>query len=256
MNRLSHVLFWLLIFILLTVIFGNLYGNYIEAFYFVSMLLPVVLGTSYFFSEYLVPHFLFKKKTFKFILYSIYMLVISLYLEMIVITLSFIFVADYNLNKQVPVSTNVMVMALTLYCIVFLYSFILLARRSFMHQNKIQVMVEEQNKQNEDFLLVRADRKMNKILRDDIEYLESLGDYVRIKTSSSEPILTKEKISKLSASLPNSFVRIHRSYIVNMNKIDAFNREQVKINTVSLPIGRTFKKTAMEMLNHIDDRSA
>lgn len=249
MKKFNHIVFWVLIFILLTFIFGSLYGNFREAFYFVAMLLPVVVGTSYFFSYHLVPRFLLTKKTFRFILYSVYMLVISLYLEMIVITLSFIYIADFQYEKLLPLAINVPVLAITLYCIVFLYSFMLLVKRAMMHQKKIQVMKEEQEKQKEDYLLVRADRKINKILREDIEYLESLGDYVKINTSTSAPILTKEKISKLSASLPDTFLRIHRSYIVNVHKIDAYTKEQVQINSVQLPISRTYKKNVWNALS-------
>lgn len=249
MRRFNHIVFWVFIFVLLTLVFGSLYDNFIEAFYFVAMLLPVIVGTSYFFSYHLVPRFLLQKKIFKFILYSLYMLIISLYLEMVVITLSFIFIADYQSSKQIPIAVNVIVLAISLYCVVFLYSFILLIRYSLMHQKKIQIMTEEQEKQKEDFLLVRADRKINKIHRDDIIYLESLGDYVRINTSSSAPIMTKEKISKLSAGLPESFLRIHRSYVVNVRKIDAYTREQVQINSTSLPISRTYRKNVMESLS-------
>lgn len=249
LKRLNHIIFWVLIFILLTFIFGSLYGNFREAFYFVAMLLPVVVGTSYCFSYHLVPRFLLTKKTFKFILYSVYMLVISLYLEMVVITLSFIYIAQYEYGKLLPLAINVTVLTVTLYCIVFLYSFILMLRRSLTHQNKLHLMEEEQEKQKEDYLLVRADRKINKILREDIEYLESLGDYVKINTSTAAPILTKEKISKLSDSLPDTFLRIHRSYIVNVHKVDAYTKEQVQINAVQLPISRTYKKNVWKALN-------
>lgn len=248
LGKLNHIVFWVLIFILLTIIFGSIYGNFSEAFYFVSMLLPVVVATSYFFSYYLLPRYLLSKKTFKFILYSVYMLVISLYLEMIVITLSFIYLADYQYEKLLPLGINVPVLTITLYCIVFLYSCMLLIQRSMLHQRKIQAMELAQEKQKEDYLFVRADRKINKILRADIEYLESLGDYVKINTSTSAPILTKEKISTLSASLPDTFLRIHRSYVVNVHKIESYTKEQVQIKTVQLPISRTYKKNVWQVL--------
>jgi DNA-binding LytR/AlgR family response regulator len=249
MKLLHHVSFWTAILFVLTLVFGSRGGNYIESFYFVSMLLPVVVGTAYFFNYYLAPRFLFQKKIFLFVVYSFYMLIVSLYLEMIIITIAFIFLANYQYRNMNPATTNVFVLAVTLYCIVFLYGFILLARRSFVNQRVIQAFEAEKAKQQDDFLLVRVERKTVKILREDIVYLESIGDYVKITTSAADrPLVTKEKISKLHQTLPASFLRIHRSYIVNSAKVLSYNAEQLQIKNVHLPISRTYKKTVLQAL--------
>jgi DNA-binding LytR/AlgR family response regulator len=95
---------------------------------------------------------------------------------------------------------------------------------------------------------VRIDRQTVKILRDDIEYLESIGDYVKITTHAARPLVTKEKISKLNEKLLASFLRIHRSYIVNSHKILSYNTEQLRVKDVYLPISRTYKKSVLEAL--------
>jgi len=249
MKVLAHTLFWLLIVALLTLMFGNSYSNYVESFFFVSMFIPVIAGTTYFFNGYLVPRYLFEKKTAKFILYSCYLLVISLYLEMVVVMTALILLAHYRYNNMVPLATDIPVLAVVLYCVVFLYAFILLARQVIANQQKIRGFQMEKEKQQNTFLLVRAQRKINRILQDDIDYLESLGDYVKIYTSSSSPITTKEKISKLESVLPDSFLRIHRSYIVNSNKVFAYNKEQIQVKEASLPISRTYKKSVIDTLS-------
>lgn len=252
MKLFGQVLFWLLVILLLTLLFGSSDSNYTESFYFVAMLLPVIVGTSYFFNDYLVPRYLFKRRLFKFILYALYMLIISAWLEILVIMLAFVMLANYQYKNMNPVSTNVFVLAVTLYCIVLLYGFILLVLRSFRHQKRMQKLEEEIDKQKNDFLIVRAERKMNKIPRDEIEYLESLGDYVKIITSSGAPLITKEKISKLAEKLPDSFLRIHRSYIVNSNKIQAYNKEGISLkDNTQLPISRTYKKKVMDVLGKV-----
>lgn len=68
-------------------------------------------------------------------------------------------------------------------------------------------------------------------------------------TTSSQPIITKEKISALEKKLPATFLCIHRSYIVNLAKVSAYTKEQVHINNVSLPISRTYKERVLNNLS-------
>ena len=249
MKLLKHLSFWVAIILVLTMILAYSYGSYWEPFCFAIMLLPVIALTSYFFNYYLVPNFLLTKRLFRFILYSVYMLIISLHLEMVVVTLAFIWLANYHYDRMIPFTSNAPVLAIILYCIVFLYGFALLARKSWRNQQTIQAWEDEQEKQRNAFLHVRADRKINTIPQGDIEYLESLGDYVKIMTTSSQPIITKEKISALEKKLPATFLRIHRSYIVNLAKVSAYTKEQVHINNVSLPISRTYKERVLNNLS-------
>jgi len=79
--------------------------------------------------------------------------------------------------------------------------------------------------------------------------MESLGDYVKIHQDSCKSILTREKISKFEAALPANFLRIHRSFIVNTDKIENFNREQIQIIDTCLPISRTYKKAVWKFLS-------
>jgi len=249
MKVFKHLLFWMMIIVLLTLVFGSSYGSYVQPFFFVLMMFPVIAGTSYFFNNHLVSNFLFKKKTFKFILYSVYMLVISLYLQMLIVTLAFIFLANYQYKNMIPLATDASVLAIALYAIVFLYGFMLLAKRTVANQKTIQALTEEKKNAREDFLQVRANRKNQLILQKNIGYLESLGDYVKINIMEREPVVTKEKISKLEIALSDSFVRIHRSYIINIDKVQAYDKERVQIGDSSLPISRTYKKKVMHVLN-------
>lgn len=255
MKPITKILFWIIVLLALTLIFGMPNSRYIESFSFVVLLLPVVIGTSYFFTEYLVPRYLFQKKLMKFTLYSIYMIIISMYLEFLVITVAFIFLANYQYQNMIPLTTNVFVLATTLYCIVFIYGFILLTKKIFRTEQSLLAFKEEKDKQKIHYLTVRVNRQINKILLKDIEYLESLGDYVKLFTSSASPIITKEKISHLDDKLPGSFLRIHRSFIVNSDKIQSFSREEIMLkNNIQLPISRTYKKSVIEVLSKEQDR--
>jgi two-component system, LytTR family, response regulator len=78
-------------------------------------------------------------------------------------------------------------------------------------------------------------------LLNDILFIEGLKDYVKIFTAG-KTIVTKHVLSTLQGMLPaDEFLRIHRSYIVAINKIDCYNADSIEISKQELPIGRLFK---------------
>lgn len=97
-------------------------------------------------------------------------------------------------------------------------------------------------------IFVRADKKMVKIYLKDILYIESLKDYVIIHVPSKR-IVTKQKISYLEEKLPEElFLRIHRSFLVSIPKIEAFSPNHVEISGKELPIGRSYKNVVSKAL--------
>lgn len=99
------------------------------------------------------------------------------------------------------------------------------------------------------FLYFRSDRKMVKVLLNDILYIEGMKDYIKIVTTS-KTIVTKHLLSTLEEMLPkDEFVRIHRSYIIAVAKIDSFNNEGVEVCKKVLPIGRLYKHDVIRALN-------
>ncbi len=98
------------------------------------------------------------------------------------------------------------------------------------------------------YLNVKADRKTYIIDISKIQYIESLKDYVKI-VCSDESIVTHDSLSNLEAFLKNhGFIRIHRSFIVAMDKVRSFDAESVFIDNHELPISRTYKKSVLAIL--------
>lgn len=104
-----------------------------------------------------------------------------------------------------------------------------------------------QNNDTDDFLFVKADRKHYKIAPDSILYIEGLKDYIRIHTSD-EKIMVLETMKDILERLPASqFVRIHRSYIIPLNKIKVIEGNQIQLSDGTwLPIGETYRKLVSE----------
>jgi DNA-binding LytR/AlgR family response regulator len=101
---------------------------------------------------------------------------------------------------------------------------------------------------DEAYIYLREDREMVKVFLKDILYIESLRDYVKVKTLSKQ-IITYQKISYLEKKLPENKLRVHRSFIVSFDKVTSFAINAVKIGDVEVPIGRNYKQQAMKVLN-------
>jgi len=102
------------------------------------------------------------------------------------------------------------------------------------------------------FLYFRADRKMVKVQLDDIEYVESLKDYVKIHTSKGI-VITKFTMASLEAMLsPAAFIRVHRSYLVAFDKIDSYTPDEVYISAREVPIGAKYQMQVLEALKGVN----
>ncbi len=120
-------------------------------------------------------------------------------------------------------------------------------RSGEMHEKPASAGVETSG---ESFIYVRSDRKILKVLLDNLLFVESMKDYVKIHTSVGV-VITKEKISALEEKLPDSkFIRTHRSFLVSINNIKAFTAETIEIGDHEIPIGRTFKNSVLSFLGY------
>ncbi|MCF1192767.1 LytTR family DNA-binding domain-containing protein [Mangrovimonas sp. AS39] len=98
------------------------------------------------------------------------------------------------------------------------------------------------------FMFVRSDRRMLKIDFDTIYFIESFSDYLKIHLEN-EVVVTRENISTMEGKLPQKqFIRIHRSFIVALNKMDSYTNDYVIIQNKSLTISRSYKKDVLEVL--------
>lgn len=101
----------------------------------------------------------------------------------------------------------------------------------------------------EAYMYFKQDREMVKVYLKDIIYIESLKDYVRIKTTSGQ-IISYQKISYLEQKLPESkFIRIHRSYIIALDKVSSFTSQSIHVGDYDVPIGRNYKSSTQKVLN-------
>jgi len=99
------------------------------------------------------------------------------------------------------------------------------------------------------YLFFNVSKKKVKVFLDEILYIESLKEYIRIYTRT-KPILTKFQLGQIEEVLAHSnFLRIHRSFIVAKDKIEAFTSSDVEINGKQIPIGRSYKELVQSVLD-------
>lgn len=109
----------------------------------------------------------------------------------------------------------------------------------------IQVPIQETERA---YLFFNSSKKKVKVYLDEILYIESVKEYINVFTVN-KTILTKLQLSQIEALLPkNNFIRVHRSFIVAKEKIDAFSATDIEINTKQIPIGRSYKALVLSII--------
>jgi len=247
-NPYYHISYWIFVLLVLSITFGLSWGNKTAAFFFVSMLLPIVIGTSYFFNFVLVPKFYLTKRFARFAFYTFCTAIVSVYLEIIVLVFSYVYIVNLNYENLSPNASKIALLAVILYLLVFIGSFLLMMSQIVENEQVIQKLLDEKKKMKKSFLEIISNRKMTKIPYEDIVYIESLSDYIKVITIDKE-ITSKEKISRLSERLPDTFLRIHRSFIINIDRIKERSSQDVLVDDVRINIGRSYRKEVKDLLN-------
>ena len=117
--------------------------------------------------------------------------------------------------------------------------------RFLVSVNKVRTAYAEKQRTSEptdkDFIFLNIQKKKVKILFAEIVYIESQREYIKIVTTKKEYI-SKMSTHEIESLLPGHlFKRIHRSFIVAMQKIDSYTTEAVEVNGISIPVGRGYK---------------
>lgn len=94
---------------------------------------------------------------------------------------------------------------------------------------------------NEDYLFVKSEYKTVRVQLSEVEYIEGMKEYVKLQMSDNQHIITLLSMKALEEKLPaDRFMRIHRSFIINLSKINAIERQRVVIGKEYLPIGEQY----------------
>jgi DNA-binding LytR/AlgR family response regulator len=110
---------------------------------------------------------------------------------------------------------------------------------------KQSVLKPEVTEKQNDFLFVKSDKKTIKVNISEICYIEGLGDYIKLYMTDKK-LVTNLSMKKIENLLPvNQFYRIHKSFIISLDKIESIEGNMVKINNTKLPVGNSYRQNFM-----------
>lgn len=124
--------------------------------------------------------------------------------------------------------------------------------RFFKAIDKIQPIIAAENKpaQKADHIFIKSEYKLVRVNLPDILYIESLRDYIAIHTADKQKIMSLESLRNLENILPaDDFIRVHKSYIVSLKKINFVEKSRIVINNEYIPIGDSYQEKFFSSIN-------
>jgi DNA-binding LytR/AlgR family response regulator len=117
--------------------------------------------------------------------------------------------------------------------------------------NKFLSLERAQQPKLKDIIHIKADKKYYNIPAESILYIEGLDNYIKIKTTTNS-LICYDSLSRMEKELSSElFLRIHRSFIININQIDHYTSSYIKIDDRQFTIGRNYKE---QVLNHLESQ--
>lgn len=108
---------------------------------------------------------------------------------------------------------------------------------------KYKLMAQQEQHDNDAYIYVHSTYQMIKIMLKEIEYIESMEDYIKIHLKTEKPVLTLMTLKKVLAMLPEQqFKRIHRSYIVAVTAVKSVQQKKIRLSEAILPIGDSYSE--------------
>ncbi|WP_315820921.1 LytTR family DNA-binding domain-containing protein [Paraflavitalea speifideaquila] len=99
------------------------------------------------------------------------------------------------------------------------------------------------------YMYFKENKQVKKVFLKDIIYIESIKDYVKIVTND-KPVITYQRLSYMEEKLPeNKFLRIHKSYIIAIDRISGYNNDLINIEGHELPLGRSYKQGFLKVVD-------
>lgn len=227
----THVLFWIVYYVIFSLIWAA-NKDLTASFFLEFILLPIRILSVYVTIYYLLPKFLLNKEYLKFIIGYASLILVAAFFQRIFIH---IFYENLMLNSTSE----------------GLFSFKMLLRASVLINTTVFLvlsfkifqlfLIERGKNENESskYLEIRADRRTYRVNIDEILFIEGKGNYTTYHLFDKSKITAYGSVKKALESLPNNFVRVHKSFIINRNEIKSFDANTIMINNQLIPRGKS-----------------
>jgi len=118
----------------------------------------------------------------------------------------------------------------------------------FLSTYQLKSEAKEAENLKKDYIILKSDKKNYKIKFSDLLFIESLDNYIKVHTNDYS-IICYESLSGIEKDLPDNIIRIHRSYVINLDKINVFTSSYIEIGDRRFTIGRNYKDEVLKCLN-------
>lgn len=226
----THVVFWIFYYLSFSLIWAK-EGNYYASFGLEFVLLPIRMSAAYITMYYLMPRFLLERKLTSFAIYLGVTLLLAGLLQRVFIYFFYELFFVERAIKLWEIEGIIRAMILVNSTVLFL--------SAFKMYRYWQIEKEKNEQRNQDWLEIRSEKRTHRVYPADILYVEGLGNYVTYYIDGKKPLISYSSLKEVEELLPENFVRIHKSFIVNRDGILSYTAENVEIPGRILPIGKS-----------------
>ncbi len=239
---LNHACFWIAYYVLFSLIWASPERSYYVSFYLEFVLMPLRILASYCMMYVLIPAFLSNRKLLSFVISYLVLIAIAAGLQLFIGH----FFYDQLLEgrgERFPITG-----ASWMRNIVLINSTVILLGASKVIQLHFQLLdslstesnsdVERLEEGSDQFIEVKSNRRMHRLRVSDILYVEGLGNYITYVSTQDSRTIVYSSLKAAQSGLPNAFIRLHRSYLVNRTHISAYDNDTVTVGTKTIPRGK------------------
>ena len=234
-----HASFWLAYYVVFSLIWAEPDRGYFASFYLEFVLMPLRILASYCMMYVLIPAFLSHRKVTTFLFSYAALILVAGGVQLLI--------GHFFYDQLLQAQGGKFALSVESWMrnIVLINSTVLLlgaAKVIQLHFALVDSLARENGEVDEkesntadEVIEVRSNRRMHRIRVRDILYIESMGNYIRYATAEGGRIVVYSSLKAAKAGLPESFIQIHRSYVVNRDHINAYDPESVTVGNETVP---------------------
>jgi len=237
-----HILFWLIYYITFGFIWAE-GGDYWQSYYLEFILLPIRILAVYFTIFLLIPQYLQHRKIIHFATGYLGLILICAVLQRLFIFFFYEGIAvDQN---QLWDLTGILRAIILINSTVLFVSAIKITQLWWLEgdkNNHLQTIIKSihSTDRKDEIIEIKAEKRINRIPADELLFVEGLGNYVIYHTQDKK-LISYTSLKQALEELPEHFIRIHKSYLVNMNHVTSYDHEDIEVGGNLLPLGRAFR---------------
>ncbi len=247
-RMLSHISFWLLYYFSFGLIWAK-DGQYLDSFYLEFILLPVRVLVVYFTLYTLLPKFLLKKRFLHFFLAYALTLIIAGILQRSFIYFfqekETVFQIQSFLNPSDLIRSVILINSTTLLLVAVKIYLLYLSL-----ENEVAELKKESVSSQQKPLELKSEKRIHKVLPSEIIHLEGLGNYITYHTTSNKKIIVYQSLKSAQKELGESFIRVHKSFVVNQQHIKSYSKENIEVEGgATIPISPAYRDKLNQQTN-------